>query len=70
MKYYFLLAFLFVVLTAPTYAQSVCRVNDPTPTPLNVRSSPNGSVVGTLENGMLVTVLDRTADRRGQTWVY
>jgi hypothetical protein len=55
---------------APTQAQTLCRVADPTPTPLNVRTSPDGRVVGALENGMLVSVLERKTDRRGQAWVY
>jgi hypothetical protein len=69
----FLLAIVILIyaLTAsPTQAQTVCRVADPTPTPLNVRSSPNGRIVGTVENGMLVSVLDSTTDRRGHGWVY
>lgn len=51
-------------------AQSRCRVMDPTGTPLNVRSSPNGTVVGSLRNGTLVTILDRSRDRQGRSWVY
>jgi tetratricopeptide (TPR) repeat protein len=51
-------------------AQSRCRVMDPTGTPLNVRTTPNGYIVGTLNNGDQVTVLDRTSDRRGKAWVY
>ena len=51
-------------------AQSRCRVMDPTGTPLNIRSGPNGRIVGTLENGLLVTVLDRAADGNGKPWVY
>jgi S1-C subfamily serine protease len=43
---------------------------DPTNTPLNVRSSPNGNIVGTLSNGTLVKVLDRPSKVRGTTWVY
>jgi hypothetical protein len=69
----FLLAIVILIyaLTAsPTQAQTVCRVADPTPTPLNVRSSPNGRIVGTVENGMPVSVLDSTTDRRGHGWVY
>jgi hypothetical protein len=32
-------------------AQDRCRVMDPTGTPLNVRTTPNGNIVGTLNNG-------------------
>jgi Bacterial SH3 domain/Tetratricopeptide repeat len=51
-------------------AESHCLVQDPTGTPLNVRATPNGHIVGTLNNGDEVTVLDHTSDRRGKTWVY
>jgi hypothetical protein len=40
-------------------AETLCRVVDPTTTPLNVRTTPNGRIVGTLENGAMVSVLDR-----------
>ena len=51
-------------------AQQRCRVMDPTGTPLNVRTSPNGTIVGALPNGLLVSVIDRTVDGRGRAWVY
>ncbi|MFI5014088.1 MAG: SH3 domain-containing protein [Hyphomicrobiales bacterium] len=51
-------------------AQSRCRVLDPTGTPLNVRAAPNGAIIGTLTNGMLVSVLDRSVDASGRPWVY
>jgi Bacterial SH3 domain len=51
-------------------AQQRCRVMDPTGTPLNVRTSPNGTIVGALRNGVLVSVIDRTVDGRGRPWVY
>jgi Bacterial SH3 domain len=47
-----------------------CRVMDPTSTPLNVRTYPNGRIVGAVANGVLVTVLDRSADKAGKQWVY
>jgi hypothetical protein len=43
---------------------------DPTGTLLNVRAEPNGPIVATLENGVLVTVLSRTTDARGKPWTY
>src|SRR5262245_35467657 len=43
---------------------------DPTGTPLNVRTTPNGNIVGTLSNGTLVNILDRPSNVRGRTWVY
>jgi uncharacterized protein len=55
---------------APANNQTSCRVTDPTGTPLNIRTTPNGQIVGTLNNGDLVSVLDRTSDRTGKSWVY
>jgi hypothetical protein len=43
---------------------------DPTGTPLNVRTSPNGNVIAALPNGMLVSVIDRAIDQRGRGWFY
>jgi hypothetical protein len=40
------------------HAQGNCRITDPTGTPLNVRTQPNGSVVGDVSNGTLVTIAD------------
>jgi len=54
--------------TLPAAAQSRCRVLDPTGTPLNVRASPNGNMVGTLRNGLLVTIIDSATDNRGRPW--
>jgi hypothetical protein len=45
-----------------------CTVSDPTGTPLNVRSRPNGSIVGALHNGVTVFVSDLAADGHGQKW--
>jgi hypothetical protein len=64
---------LFTVLAVPGLAladEGRCRVTDPTGTPLNVRTKPNGPIVGTLENGLLVYVIDRSTDSRGKAWVY
>lgn len=47
-----------------------CRVMDPTGTPLNVRSSPTGLIVGTLSNGRAVYVIDHGRDAHGKDWVY
>lgn len=43
---------------APAFAAGDCLVDDPTGTPLNVRSSPNGSILTTLPNGTAVEVVD------------
>ena len=51
-------------------AQSRCRVMDPTGTPLNLRTAPNGQIMGNLPNGILVAVVDQTVDAKGKPWVY
>ena len=46
-----------------------CKVSDPTGTPLNVRESPNGKIVGTLANGSLVAILASQNAANGKPWV-
>jgi hypothetical protein len=46
-----------------------CKVTDPTGTPLNVRESPNGKVIGTLANGTLVSVVESKNAANGKPWV-
>ena len=53
--------------TANAYALE-CTVDDPTGTPLNVRSRPNGPIVGTLHNGAAVFVSDLILDGSGRRW--
>jgi Bacterial SH3 domain len=38
--------------------------------PLNARTGPNGTVLGTLSNGVLVSIIEQTYDERGRPWVY
>lgn len=45
-----------------------CIVTDPTGTPLNVRSTPQGNIVGTLQNGSNVRVVGTARDYKGQQW--
>ena len=63
------LACCLVILSTGAWAQQICTVNDPTGTPLNVRSSPNGSILGALHNGVEVRVLDTTR-AGGRQWAY
>lgn len=51
-------------------ANDRCRVMDPTGTPLNIRETPGGRVVGTLPNGMLVAHSETVRDRRGRAWAF
>jgi Bacterial SH3 domain len=45
-----------------------CQVTDPTGTPLNVRSSPNGRVINQLRNGKNVQILAVSSDAKGRSW--
>jgi uncharacterized protein YgiM (DUF1202 family) len=45
----------------------VCTVIDPTGTPLNVRSGPNGKILGTIRKGALVEVNEHK-DLNGKRW--
>lgn len=49
--------------------QSGCRVMDPTGTLLNVRTGPNARIVGTVPNGLRVSILSMARDNRGRLWV-
>jgi len=51
-------------------AQDRCRVMDPTGTPLNVRAAPNGQIVATLPNGVLVSIRDIADDANGKPWAF
>ena len=56
--------------TSEAPAQTRCKVMDPTGMPLNTRTGPNGTIVGTLRNGVLVTITDNTVDGQGRPWVH
>jgi hypothetical protein len=49
--------------------EKICTVTDPTGTPLNIRNSPNGQVVGKIRNGKKVKMLSLTFDNQGKPWV-
>ncbi len=46
----------------------VCYVTDPTGTPLNVRKSPDGKVIGSIKNNKVVTILGISTDKKGRDW--
>jgi hypothetical protein len=46
-----------------------CKVTDPTGTPLNVRESPTGKIVGTLANGALVAIVEAKDAANCKPWV-
>ena len=61
-----------VAFATPTAAQSrgsICLVADPTGTLLNVRSAPNGRIVGQIANGVWVRVGDMAAVG-GKPWAH
>lgn len=58
-----------VTVALPAKAESVCKIADPTGTPLNVRDQPNGRVINTLRNGREVYIEDTTIDNQGRSWV-
>lgn len=57
------------VLASALPASAACRVADPTGTRLNVRSAPNGKIVGTFANGQEVSIL-AGSEFSGKKWVY
>ncbi len=59
-----------VLIAATASARAACIVADPTPTPLNARTAPNGRIIATLDNGQAVTIIDRAEDEQMRPWVY
>jgi hypothetical protein len=57
------------VLQSPVKAAQVCKVTDPTDTPLNVRDRPNGEIINALRNGREVDILGSAYDEQGRPWV-
>ena len=45
----------------------VCVVDDPSPTSLNVRSAPNGTIIGSLPDDLSVNILQYSKNKK---WVY
>jgi hypothetical protein len=59
---------LVLMLASVARAEDVCKVTDPTGTPLNVRATPNGRIVGTLQNGREVYIEEASSDDKGKPW--
>ena len=49
--------------------RNTCVVADPTGTPLNIRTSPNGKIVGKISNGERIRISDQTTEN-GKEWAY
>lgn len=60
-----LLACCFGMTATSAFAQD-CVVNDPSGTPLNVRTQPRGSILGALHNGVRVRIVDTAHDENGR----
>ncbi|CAN7387300.1 SH3 domain-containing protein [Bradyrhizobium sp. LjRoot220] len=54
---------------APSHDRNTCVVADPTGTPLNIRTSPNGKIVGKIANGERIRISDQTTEN-GKQWAY
>jgi hypothetical protein len=58
-------------ITVEAQAVQHCLVSDPSGTPLNIRSTPNGKrIVGTLKNGTRVAFDTESGDGRDNSWAY
>lgn len=49
--------------------RGICLVADPTGTPLNIRTSPNGKIIGKIANGERIRISDQTTEN-GKEWAY
>jgi hypothetical protein len=65
----FALALMLLALPGLALSQEVCKVTDPTGTPLNVREKPQGKIVGTIRNGKDVVPMAFGADQNGNYWI-
>jgi peptidoglycan hydrolase-like protein with peptidoglycan-binding domain/uncharacterized protein YecT (DUF1311 family) len=52
----------------PRAPQAQCQVADPTGTPLNIRNTPDGDIVGAVNNGLSVRLVQSDQDTRGRSW--
>jgi hypothetical protein len=50
-------------------AEQVCKVTDPTGTPLNVRDRPNGEIINALRNGREIYIHATAYDAQNRLWV-
>jgi hypothetical protein len=56
------------MVNVETQAGQICKVTDPTGTPLNVRNSPNGKIINALKNGREVEILEIGYDQQSRPW--
>lgn len=67
MKKFTITLFATLALSVSAHAQT-CKVTDPTGTPLNVRATPNGKVIGKVKNNTVVYVSKYDYDNKGRPW--
>lgn len=67
---FFLFIFAVTIGMSAAHAGRVCKVTDPTGTPLNVRDEPNGKVINKLRNEREVYITETAYDYRNRPWVY
>lgn len=58
-----------MLMPSISHARPQCYVDDSTGTPLNVRSTPNGQVIGRLKNGEPLFIIGDAIDSRGRAWL-
>ncbi|MDZ7960545.1 MAG: hypothetical protein RMY34_22130 [Aulosira sp. DedQUE10] len=56
------------IIASPVNAETICKITDPTGTPLNVRDTPNGKVINQLKNGRAVYIDEIAYDLQGKPW--
>jgi hypothetical protein len=61
-------SFVAIIALTASAAHAGCIVIDPTGTPLNIRSTPNGQIIGTLRNGVSVAIQGTAYDSGGRLW--
>ena len=64
------IAFVLASQTTTSAQSRKCYVTDPTGTPLNVRSEPNGRRINRLRNGREVYIQEVGYDNKGRSWAY
>jgi len=57
-----------LIIELPVNAEQICKVTDPTDTPLNVRDRPNGEIVNALRNGREIDILEIAYAEQNRPW--
>ena len=70
MKLYQSIIFLGMLTGASIAQASVYKLSESSNTPVNVRNSPNGMILGQLDNGTVVQVRSSDKGSDGKNWAY